>query len=181
MKAVKNQNFISTDGLTARNSYGDFFSVGERVGHQSENAGTAVITRFEAVKKDNEITAFTTEGSAHLDFVIKLEKEQITGVGLISEERDRHESVEGWTEEHDSEHTDESMAKAAACYAMPESERVKYQSFNLQTKTGIPRWWPWDVAWWKPCPGDRIRELVKAGALIAAEIDRLLRKQDKQS
>jgi hypothetical protein len=28
---------------------------------------------------------------------------------------------------------------------------------------------------WKPSPDDRFRELVKAGALIAAEIDRLLR------
>ena len=33
--------------------------------------------------------------------------------------------------------------------------------------------WPWNLIWWKPTPNDRIRELVKAGALIAAEIDRL--------
>ena len=33
--------------------------------------------------------------------------------------------------------------------------------------------WPWDLEWFKPSPYDRIRELVKAGALIAAEIDRL--------
>ena len=35
--------------------------------------------------------------------------------------------------------------------------------------------WPytWAEKWWKPSPGDRIRELEKAGALIAAEIDRL--------
>ncbi|MGE0456387.1 MAG: hypothetical protein AB7I13_00015 [Vicinamibacterales bacterium] len=36
-----------------------------------------------------------------------------------------------------------------------------------------PRFWPFDCCDWKP--GDRIRELEKAGALIAAEIDRLLR------
>lgn len=35
--------------------------------------------------------------------------------------------------------------------------------------------WPWDKSWWKPTPDDRIRELIKAGALIAAEIDRLQR------
>jgi hypothetical protein len=34
--------------------------------------------------------------------------------------------------------------------------------------------WPWDQDWWKPSP-DPIRNLVKAGALIAAEIDRLQR------
>jgi hypothetical protein len=32
---------------------------------------------------------------------------------------------------------------------------------------------PWGESWWKPTPEDRVRELVKAGALIAAEIDRL--------
>ena len=38
--------------------------------------------------------------------------------------------------------------------------------------------WPWKEAWWKPTPEDRIRELVKAGALIVAEIDRLRRKEE---
>jgi hypothetical protein len=37
--------------------------------------------------------------------------------------------------------------------------------------SGVPREWPWDSKWWKP--GERIRELEKAGALIAAEIARL--------
>lgn len=45
-------------------------------------------------------------------------------------------------------------------------------------KTGIEliaeeRQRPWDNEWWKPSPDDRKRELVKAGALIAAAIDRL--------
>lgn len=40
---------------------------------------------------------------------------------------------------------------------------------------GSPREWPWDASWWKPSP-DPIANLVKAGALIAAEIDRLQRK-----
>lgn len=35
--------------------------------------------------------------------------------------------------------------------------------------------WPWDLKrHWKPTPGDPVRQLVKAGALIAAEIDRRL-------
>lgn len=37
--------------------------------------------------------------------------------------------------------------------------------------------WPFSQEWWKPTPDDRIRELAKAGALIAAEIDRLQRMQ----
>lgn len=39
---------------------------------------------------------------------------------------------------------------------------------------GCCLWWPWAVRWWKP--KDPIRDLVRAGALIAAEIDRLQRK-----
>lgn len=34
--------------------------------------------------------------------------------------------------------------------------------------------WPWSDEKWNPEPDNRIRELAKAGALIAAEIDRLL-------
>lgn len=103
-----------------------------------------------------------------------------TGIELIAEERKRQIEVEGWTPEHDAEHTDNSIAKAAACYAMPCDERQKYQSSTLSEPARFyPRWWPksWDVKWWKPTPENRIKELVKAGALIAAEIDRQLFQQ----
>jgi len=99
-----------------------------------------------------------------------------TGIELIAEERQRQIEVEGWTPEHDAVHTDNSIAKAAACYAMPQDERDKYASLCLiEPKIWFPRWWPksWDIQWWKPCPENRIKELTKAGALIAAEIDRL--------
>ena len=33
-----------------------------------------------------------------------------------------------------------------------------------------PKEWPWDAAWWKPAT--RQRNLVKATALIVAEIER---------
>ena len=33
--------------------------------------------------------------------------------------------------------------------------------------------WPWEETWWKPASNNRIKDLVRAGALIAAEIDRL--------
>lgn len=80
------------------------------------------------------------------------------GVTLIAAERARQVSKEGWDSGHDDEHDDGSIAKAAACYAL---------GSNLH--------WPWSFEWWKPTPNDRRRELVKAGALIAAEIDRLNR------
>jgi hypothetical protein len=79
------------------------------------------------------------------------------GVGHIAIERSRQLQVEGWTAGHDDEHEDGELAVAAACYCLDDFEK-----------------WPWDLEWWKPTH-DPIRDLTKAGALIAAEIDRLLR------
>lgn len=93
-----------------------------------------------------------------------------TGVELIAEERQRQIEEEGWTKEHDAKHEDNLLAVAAASYAMPEGART----FML-TQDGdyLPLFWPFETKWWKPCPQDRVKELVKAGALIAAEIDRI--------
>lgn len=93
-----------------------------------------------------------------------------TGIELIAEERKRQIEEEGWTKEHDAQHEDNVLAVAAASYAMPEGART-----FMQTQGGnyLPIFWPFEAKWWKPCPRDRVRELVKAGALIAAEIDRI--------
>jgi hypothetical protein len=93
-----------------------------------------------------------------------------TGTDLITVERQRQISVEGWSAEHDDQHLDGELAVAAACYAMPAFCRTMCSS-----TPGVQAIWPWGVEWWIPCPTDRVRELVKAGALVAAEIDRLLR------
>ncbi len=92
-----------------------------------------------------------------------------TALGLIRNERQRQKSVEGWTDAHDDEHTDDGLACAAACYATPHDRREQHAD-------DVPPFlWPWESDWWKPTPDDRIRELVKAGALIVAEIERLQR------
>lgn len=88
-----------------------------------------------------------------------------TGIELIAEERQRQIEQEGWTSEHDAEHKEGEMAIAAACYAYPNYDEDWAVQSQLQ--------WLWEKNWWKPTPDDRIRELQKAGALIAAEIDRL--------
>jgi len=100
------------------------------------------------------------------------------GVELISIERERQISKEGWTPEHDLRHSEGELSQIAACYAMPEHTRCMYQSLNAKTGRWYPRWYPigWPIDSWKPTPEDRVKELVKAGALIAAEIDRLLYK-----
>ncbi len=102
----------------------------------------------------------------------------MNGLELIAAERQRQIEEEGWTPEHDAGHSEGELAEAAACYAMPERARLipVEDETDLTTgeTTGIAEClWPWVRTWWKPTPDNRIRELAKAGALIAAEIDRL--------
>lgn len=99
------------------------------------------------------------------------------GVETIAAERKRQIEEEGWTAKHDDSHDRETMAMAAACYATPEPLYVK-RSYQRGDAYVDP--WPWDDRWDKR-PGadcsskERIRALAKAGALIAAEIDRIQR------
>jgi hypothetical protein len=103
-----------------------------------------------------------------------------TAIELIAEERKRQIEAEGWTPEHDDRHKNGQLATAAACYALAEGWRNKYKPLitdHIPPMVGntlndsVPIW-PWDKAWWKPTPDDPIRELVKCGALIVAEIER---------
>ncbi|MHB9833872.1 hypothetical protein Q8F57_003435 [Paraburkholderia terrae] len=76
-------------------------------------------------------------------------------------ERVRQKEIEWWTPEHDDLHTSGELAEAAAAYA----------SEAARSWGGLPGGWPWAAKWWKP--GTPRRNLVKAGALILAEIERL--------
>lgn len=96
-----------------------------------------------------------------------------SGVRLITEERRRQRSRrpggEFYSLSHDDEHDKGEIARAAAVYAMPPEFRAR----NLDT-VQILTPYNWYL---KLDKGDRIRELTKAGALIAAEIDRLQRRE----
>lgn len=87
-------------------------------------------------------------------------------------ERERQKSVEGWTPEHDDEHGTASMAAAAGCYAFSAaSEYAENTHWSNERFDAAEHLWPWDREWWKPSTPRR--DLVKAGALIIAEIERL--------
>jgi len=79
----------------------------------------------------------------------------------VISERQRQRAIEGWTSEHDDAYQNSELADAAACYAI----HAHNQGFST------PAHWPWSPEWWKQS-GAR-RDLVKAGALILAEIERL--------
>lgn len=107
------------------------------------------------------------------------------GSNLIAAERQRQIEQEGYGTEHDWGAA-RNLTRAAVCYALPEDDRGIDLSFSsnqmgpngaVGTVTiGIGLWglfWPWKEQLWKPTYNDRERELVKAGALIAAAIDSL--------
>lgn len=83
-----------------------------------------------------------------------------TALDDVTAERQRQQQAEGWTPEHDDTHDRGEMATAARCYL-----------------AGDSTWWPWSLAWWKP--KDRRRDLVRAGALAMAEIERLRRAKQR--
>jgi hypothetical protein len=98
----------------------------------------------------------------------------MNGSELIAQERKRQINNEGYNDGHDDEHFTGELALVAAYYAMSEEQRLEELSKSDDPKEP-PTGFPWDNEYWKPTPDNRIRELVKAGALIAAEIDRLQR------
>jgi hypothetical protein len=85
----------------------------------------------------------------------------------ITDERIRQRTKEGWTPEHDDEHGDGAMAGAAAAYALCAQEQAK----GWDGPFAMPQCWAWDREWFKP--KDQRRNLIRAAALIVAEIERL--------
>lgn len=93
----------------------------------------------------------------------------MSAIDDIAAERQRQISAEGWTPDHDDAHGSGEMAKAAACYALNAGRAPEYRDNSF-----VRSYWPWEFSWWKPTTARR--DLVKAGALIVAEIERLDRK-----
>ena len=89
-------------------------------------------------------------------------------VQSVIAERQRHQSVEGWTPEHDDQYSKSQLLWASSCYVLN-----AIHPFNR-----IPFDWPWTPEWWKPT--NPRRDLVKAGALILAEIERIDRQEAAQ-
>lgn len=89
----------------------------------------------------------------------------VAGSAFADVMAERRRQVEiGRKPEHDDTYTDGQLAQAAAAYGLvaagwePKAAREIWPKF-------------WDFSWWKP--RDPRRNLVKAGALIIAEIERL--------
>ncbi len=113
---------------------------------------------------------------------------ELNGVGLIADERLEQAGRTGnryipaqWPAEHDDGHADAELAAGAGCYLDVATMQVRGSQGAALSDLPLVRaealkYWPWpENESFKPGP-DPIRNLVKAGAMIAAEIDRLERR-----
>jgi len=103
------------------------------------------------------------------------------GADLIVAERRRQIEVEGWMPEHDDGHDDASLAVIAAALAVHGTDAVVVDAGGRGTPGAVNELGEQQDG---DCWGllakhgaNRVRALAIAGALIAAEIDRLLRRQ----
>ncbi|HHG1589879.1 hypothetical protein [Klebsiella pneumoniae] len=132
-------------------------------GHQE---AAKQITSWSRMAKQNiaEREKDIAELDAARQRIAELESRAVTAAAAdVLAERKRQVTADGWTPGHDDEYEHGELADAAGCYAL---------SSELFDCAGEPpRPWPWPDGWWKPT--NRRRDLVKAGALILAEIERL--------
>lgn len=87
---------------------------------------------------------------------------QTRAVRDVIAERRRQIEVEGWAPDHDDRHGAHELAEAAACYCLSSAGKP-FDYFETM--------WPLERWWFKV--SDPRRDLVKAGALVLAEIERL--------
>lgn len=71
-----------------------------------------------------------------------MEAKKLTAAATdVLAERQRQQSVEGWTPEHDDDHCNGELAMAAVCYIN--------ETGTVNRNGGKPWGWPWDASWWK--------------------------------
>lgn len=85
-----------------------------------------------------------------------------SGSEMIARERARQIAVEHFTPEHDAQHTSQTLVDAAEAYLVSAMGGDRVYALD---------YWPWESEGFKPT--SPLRDLVKAGALIAAAIDKI--------
>lgn len=111
--------------------------------------------------------------AVHPKLKLALEQRDVLGTQAAKDviaERQRQQSIEGWIPEHDDQYKSGEMSRAAGLYAISAGFASKYLEGESKT-CPVPDGWPWANEWWKPT--NSRRDLVKAAALIIAEIERI--------
>lgn len=177
------QSITITDETKAelRRLHAEFTRADEQLARATLNANERRMRQEAADEAERYLAhAWIGHGPSVLDALAAAEAERdrlMAGpIGKIVAERRRQVEEEGWTAEHDDKHDDGEMARAAGCYASHAGGRRDLRWTRGRDGDGVaylPRGWPWQWhwSWWKPTT--TIRDLIKAGALIVAEIERL--------
>lgn len=148
-----------------------------------ESSSSAQASKAETPQEENLLDKGSAPESAHV---------RQNAISLIATERERQLTVERYSAAHDDGHEHGELAEAAAAYALvgkvtDETLIDTVREVQINSSRGLDGYYdygpvrdkftvfPWDEEWWKPSD-DPIRNLVKAGALIVAEIERLQRK-----
>lgn len=91
-----------------------------------------------------------------------------SAVREIGFERKRQVASEGWDLSHDDAYCHGELVKAAMAYCQAAS--VPRDDTSVLANR-LPSYWPWEAGAWKP--KNRRRDLIRAAALIVAEIERI--------
>lgn len=92
-------------------------------------------------------------------------------VTAIQSERERQKTKEGWTTEHDDEHSDAELALAAAVYCLTAARYRDNSPIYRDNSPICQSLWPGTIEYLKP--KNPVKDLIRAGALIVAELERL--------
>ena len=130
-----------------------------------------LIGRLLCVHGDAVREVSTVLGEHMADRLVRGARKERAGVDRIAAERQRQIEQEGFDAERDDGYTDGSLARAAAHYASP-GDALLVEGIGVNKNMWPPAW---DSVWDKKDRFDRKRQLAVAGALIAAELDRLIR------
>lgn len=97
----------------------------------------------------------------------------------VAAERQRQIEGEAFSPEKDDRYVRGDLLQAAMCYCVNANTRTVLLADGVQPEkieelsaaAAVPRSWPWAKEYWKPSGHRRV--LVKAAALLIAEIERL--------
>lgn len=139
--------------------------------HQSPNCTVIVTRATRPCPKCQPELDFDRQPMADNNLVTMFQTSLVREIlDQVKAERIRQIEGEGFTTAHDDEHAHGELARAAASYAISAS----YYPSN-QGRFTISELWPWDWEWFKP--KESRGDLIRAAALLVAEIERLDRNE----
>jgi hypothetical protein len=160
---IRDELFLELNNALECANPGDIDYACSRIGLAAlmmRDAGRAMEKMFSDAYEGPE-----SEREAKLRTGIQAHSPKMTGIQWVAHYRFQQIDQKGFTAETDAAHTDLDLQKAAEAYL----REVEFGPRGDRTPRDP---WPWDAKFWKP--STPIRMLAKAGALIAAEIDRRL-------